>query len=144
MFKLTGSIMIIVAIVVFTTEKVAKSYITYNYMSEVTSLLYLLKDACQAGKTYSAISDKIDKRKYRLLFDKNKEYILDERRLNETRLMFTTLGRKNKKEEIEMLQYYISQTEKESNEYKNYFDKNIKTVLGSGIYIALVIIIVLF
>ncbi len=144
MFKLTGSIMIIAAIAAITTEKVAKSYFTYNYLSEVTRLLYLLKDTCQSGKTYSSIADSLDKRKFRLLFDKNKEYIMDGQRLNKTRLIFTALGRKNKKEETEMLQYYISQIEKECNEYKSYFDKNIKTVLGSGIYIALVIIIVLF
>lgn len=144
MFKLTGSILIIAAIASVTTEKVIKSYFTYNYLSEVISLLYLLKDTCQAGKTYSTVTDSLDKRKFRLLFDKNKEYILDRQRLDKTRLMFTTLGRKNKKEETEMLQYYILQTEKECSEYKNYFDKNMKTVLGSGIYIALVIIIVLF
>ncbi|MBQ6851002.1 MAG: hypothetical protein IJN77_08190 [Oscillospiraceae bacterium] len=140
-YKLIGTVLIILSAMYFICSKLIVTYFTYMYLEDVVWILRQMKNACSIGKTYNSVYRKTKNLRYycsdglSLLVDKNRSMTSKD--------ILNSTGKRSKREEQEYLDYSIEKIENLKAEYKNYTDINKKTFILTGFSLGLIVVIVL-
>lgn len=137
MYKILGSALIIIAVMVITTEKLVKNWMLYEYLSEVVITLYELKNNCKLGKSFINSTKKLDI-KNKSVFNNFYNPVIEK-----TEFYLKEIGKRNKTEELEYIQYIINQTERYKEEYRKVISDNKKTTVLTAFSLGIIIVIVL-
>lgn len=137
-YKFVGTVLTIISALYFSCRKLIHSYCTYTYIDNVLTILQDMKIACNIGKTYKSILESWNCRQISFVYA-----IADKKILAKTESIFNTTGRRNKKEELEYLDYLTNQFVTEKKKYKNYYDLNKRTFILAGISLGIITVIVM-
>lgn len=143
MYKLTGTILIFISVTGIFCKRNINHYFTYKYLEEITDILLLLKSACQMGKTYNSVWSAADFDRFRIYNSEFKHFLVEKRLYERAENLIASAGQRNRKAEMEFLDYSLEEIKSEYQKYKNSYEAERKNALLCGLAVSALIVIVI-
>ena len=142
MYKLIGSIMIIVSSIYFFNKKTISFYVTYKFLKEIDYNLQRLSFENNKHLTYEDLFKEFEF-DYISVIERYQNIFINKTEIDFVKIFFENHGKRDNKSEEEYLKYHLDFIKNKINNYYSKYNECKKIYLISGISFGLFIIIFL-
>lgn len=132
MFKFMGRVLMSVSVLFIFTKNLITEYCTYRFLLYITETIETMKLQCMIGKSYNPIIP---------IWENN--IFIAESAKEKVKIFLDSIGKRNKKEEIEFLNTYYSIFAKQAEEHRYKFETNKKSDITAAAGICAIVILIL-
>jgi len=143
MFKLTGSVLIIMAAVFLLNQKTIELYFTLKFLSAVSELLHKILYENNSNLTYRDLFVKLNFNADKFITDNKCNRYIDKTELDRVLLFMNNLGKRDKEAEIKYLEHNLSYFENKRNILQKKYAETQKVHLLYGLTVGIFISIIL-
>lgn len=143
MFKLAGSILVLISTVFISSQKVLECYFTYRFLQAVTDIIKTIQFENSTNIPYAQLYMKIGFDKYIFFAKANSNGYIVHREIENAKNFFDNLGKRDKLAEKEYLNYNAEIFQAKAEEFYDRFNRVKKTHILCGMAVGLFIIIFL-